>query len=53
MDRAVIDINGIVGDDQAAKKYHGGPDRALVLYSLEIIEALQAEGHPISPGSRT
>ena len=51
LDRAAIDIDGVVGDDQTSKKYHGGPDRALVLYSLEIIEALQAEGHPISPGS--
>jgi MOSC domain-containing protein YiiM len=51
MDKAVIDTNGVVGDDQTSKKYHGGPDRALVLYSLEIIEALQAEGHPIIPGS--
>jgi len=51
LDRAVIDINGVVGDDQTSKKYHGGPDRALVLYSLEVIAALQAEGHPINPGS--
>ena len=51
LDRASIDINGVVGDDQTSKKYHGGPDRALVLYSLEIIEALRAEGHPITPGS--
>jgi MOSC domain-containing protein YiiM len=32
-------------------KHHGGPDRALCLYSLEHIEALQGEGHPIYPGS--
>lgn len=28
-----------------------GPDRAVCLYSLELIEALRAEGHPITPGS--
>ena len=42
---------GIEGDRQRNLKYHGGPDRALCLYSLELIEALRAEGHPISPGS--
>ena len=30
---------------------HGGPGRALCLYSLEAIAALRAEGHPIEPGS--
>lgn len=51
VDQAVIDINGIVGDDQADKVHHGGIERALCLYSLEVIQALQDEGHPISPGS--
>jgi MOSC domain-containing protein YiiM len=39
------------GDDHDDKKNHGGPDRAVCLYSLELIEALKAEGHPIFPGS--
>lgn len=30
---------------------HGGPLRAACLFSLEIIELLQREGHPITPGS--
>ena len=30
---------------------HGGVDRALCLYSLELIEALQSEGHLIKAGS--
>ena len=38
LDRAAIDINGVVGDDQTSKKYHGGPDRALVPSELEGIE---------------
>lgn len=47
------DVNelGIVGDYQHDQRHHGGPDRALCLYSLERILALQAEGHPIFPGS--
>ncbi len=43
--------NGLVGDHQAHPKIHGGPDRALCLYSLELIEELQREGHPVTPGS--
>lgn len=39
------------GDRQRDLEYHGGRDRALVLYSLELIDALQREGHPVSPGS--
>ena len=30
---------------------HGGADRALCLYSLHLIEALQLEGHPIGIGT--
>jgi MOSC domain-containing protein YiiM len=30
---------------------HGGPDRAVCLYSLERIRSLQAEGHPIDVGT--
>lgn len=47
----VVGEVGIVGDRQKHTKIHGGPLRALCLYSLELIEKLQAEGHPIYPGS--
>ncbi len=30
---------------------HGGEDKALCIYAMELIEALQAEGHPIAPGT--
>ena len=42
---------GIVGDKHNNTKVHGGPTRALCLYSLERILALQVEGHPIFPGA--
>lgn len=42
---------GLEGDVQRNRRLHGGPDRALCLFSLERIRALQAEGHPIAPGS--
>ena len=42
---------GLAGDKQKHTKIHGGPNRAVCLYSLEHIHALQAEGHAITPGS--
>ncbi len=42
---------GVAGDVQRNLKHHGGPDRAVCIYSLERIEALVAEGHPIAPGT--
>lgn len=49
--QANLKTEGVEGDFQRNKKYHGGPERAVCLYCIERIEALQAEGHPISPGS--
>ncbi len=48
---AVIDADGVAGDRQANLEHHGGPERALCLFSLERIEALQQEGHGIVPGA--
>jgi MOSC domain-containing protein YiiM len=48
---AFVGVNGCEGDRQRNLKVHGGPDRAVCIYSLELIEALRAEGHPIVPGS--
>ena len=48
---SMLTPTGLVGDRQAHPEIHGGPERALCLYSLERIEALRAEGHPIYPGS--
>ena len=42
---------GLEGDRQRDLEYHGGPQRAVSIYSLELIEALRAEGHPIAPGT--
>ena len=41
----------LVGDAHNNTEVHGGPKRAVCLYSLERILALQAEGHPIFPGA--
>lgn len=43
--------NGLDGDGVNHPKVHGGPERAVCLWSLEKILALQDEGHPIFPGA--
>src|SRR4051812_14870747 len=48
---AILTTTGLIGDRQAKTDIHGGPERALCLYSLERILVLQAEGNPIFPGS--
>jgi MOSC domain-containing protein YiiM len=42
---------GLEGDGHRDREHHGGPDRALCLFSLERIEGLQAEGHRVEPGT--
>lgn len=41
----------IEGDDQRNTVHHGGPERAVCLFSQELIDELRREGHPVSPGS--
>src|SRR6185436_10581239 len=48
---AQITVSGVEGDRQRDLRYHGGPNRAVVLYSSDLIASLRAEGHPIAPGS--
>lgn len=51
VESARITRGGIAGDRQSDLKHHGGPDRAVCLFSLEVIQLLRAEGHPIAPGT--
>src|SRR5258708_13115073 len=46
-----VRARGLEGDRQRDLRYHGGPSRAVCLYSLDLIRTLQAEGHPIEAGS--
>lgn len=48
---AEVGSDGIAGDGHNHPDIHGGPERALCLYSLDLIEQLAQEGHPIAPGS--
>lgn len=47
----LVNEYGLIGDEHRFPDIHGGPERALCLFSLERILELQAEGHPIFPGS--
>ena len=49
--QAEVGYTGLVGDQHRDLQSHGGPERALCLYSLERILALQLEGHPVFPGA--
>lgn len=42
---------GLEGDAHRDREHHGGPERAVCLFALEAIRALQAEGHPLVPGT--
>jgi MOSC domain-containing protein YiiM len=48
---AMLTNTGLANDVQQHPNIHGGPERALCLYSLERILELQNEGHPIFPGA--
>jgi MOSC domain-containing protein YiiM len=51
VDSAGVHSGGMDGDRQRNRRFHGGPRRALCLYSQERIDALAAEGHPIVRGA--
>jgi MOSC domain-containing protein YiiM len=51
VDRARVSVDGVEGDAHRDTEHHGGPDRAVCLFSLEQIEALRADGHPVVPGA--
>ena len=51
VDSAFLRKSGVEGDRQNDMKHHGGPNRAVCLFSSEVIEELRAEGHPIETGS--
>jgi MOSC domain-containing protein YiiM len=48
---AHLGFNNVEGDKQRDTRFHGGPERAVCLFSWEVIRALQDEGHPIGCGT--
>src|SRR6476660_1716778 len=51
VDRAWVREQGLDGDAHEHRYVHGGPHRAVSLLGIEAIERVQADGHPIEPGS--
>lgn len=49
--QARITSTVVEGDKQKNRKFHGGPERAVCLFSYEVIRELQDEGHPIDCGT--
>jgi len=46
-----VTATGLAGDRQRDLRLHGGPERAVCLFSQEQIDALRSEGHPIDRGT--
>jgi MOSC domain-containing protein YiiM len=46
-----VQFSGVAGDRQRNRIIHGGLERAVCLFSDELIAALRAEGHPIDRGT--
>jgi MOSC domain-containing protein YiiM len=51
VEAVAVDYAGIIGDIQGSRQHHGRPWQALCLWSAEVIEGFQAQGHQIGPGS--
>jgi MOSC domain-containing protein YiiM len=51
IEEAAVTARGLDGDRQRDRRFHGGPSRALCLYSDDLIEQLAREGHPVTRGS--
>lgn len=48
---ATVGPLGLEGDEHTDRVEHGGPDRALCIYSVEQIARLVAEGNEVFPGA--
>lgn len=51
VERARLEVLGLEGDKHNNRAGHGGPERAVCLLAMEIIERLQSEGHAVEPGT--
>jgi MOSC domain-containing protein YiiM len=48
---AWVSVEGMDGDRHRNRVLHGGPDRALCLFSFEVLKTLQQEGHTVYAGA--
>ena len=51
VDAARVTKDGVAGDWQKNRKYHGGPNRAVCIYSEELYADLQTEGLDLVSGA--
>ena len=45
----VVNEYGLTRDRQRDRRHHGGTERAVCLFSAEILDSLRADGHQIGP----
>lgn len=50
VESAHVTATGVEGDRQRNLKFHGGPNRAVCIYSEELYEELRDAGVDVSPG---
>lgn len=48
---ARVTAQGVDGDAHRDREHHGGPERAVCVYSMEALRQLVAEGHAVAPGT--
>ena len=46
-----LTAEGLEGDWQRNRRYHGGPDKAVLLIAAEAVDDLAAGGYPVTYGS--
>ncbi len=47
----LIAFSGLEGDGHAHPEIHGGPEKAILLIAMEVIEELKARGYPLFSGA--
>ena len=51
VDAVDVGFGGVVGDVQKSRKHHGRPWQALCIWSADVIDAFNAQGHHLFPGA--
>jgi MOSC domain-containing protein YiiM len=46
-----VNAEGVEGDWQLNRRYHGGPFKAVLMIANEVIEDLASRGYPVYPGA--
>jgi MOSC domain-containing protein YiiM len=47
----MLGAEGVAGDRHRSLKYHGGPDKAVLMIAAEVVDRLAAEGYPVYYGA--